>query len=56
MYEPHGDLTDAKIADIKSCLYRLVESPGEEVVVVVYIGINNVWKCSWAALEATFRL
>lgn len=42
-------------ADIMSQPYRLVVSPGEEVVTVVHVGTDDVGKCSQAVLGAKFR-
>ena len=49
-------LPGAKVTDITSHLDRLVESPGDEVAVVVHVGTNNMGKCSREVLEAKFRL
>ncbi|XP_053160636.1 uncharacterized protein LOC128348917 [Hemicordylus capensis] len=49
-------LPGAKVADIMQCLDRLLGSAGEETVVVVHVGTNDVGKCSREVLEAKFRL
>lgn len=49
-------LSSVKVAGVTSCLRRLVESAGEEVVVVVHVSTNDVENVARRGLEAKFRL